>query len=469
MKLSILIPVYNERTVVERSLAQVLAAPLPEKHGARARHRRRLLHRRHLGHPRAPGRRRALHPPLPPRRQSRQGRGRAHRHPATPPATSASCRTPTSSTTPANTRGCCGPCSTATPTPSSAPATWPASRRACCLFWHSMINKGLTLISNMFCNLNLTDMETCYKVFRTDLLKSIPIRSNRFGFEPEITMKAAKRKSAHLRSSHQLPRPHLRGRQEDRLEGRHQGPGRDPALLADRRSVRRALRARLAEQPDRHAAVPELDGAPAAAATWATRVLEIGAGIGNLTGRLMGSGCSTSPPRRTRSTCTRCEPLPAHPQRGRARARPGRARRLRRFGEHLRHRSLPERPRVSGRSGLGVLPLFGALLPGGGCWCWFRRELAVRQYRPHARPSPPFLATPVAGVARTSWIQGGEVHQLNRAGVPAWGLIRPCAAAQEHQQGYAQAVRQDRLALASIDALLPWPGLTLVVVARKPA
>ena len=61
-------------------------------------------------------------------------------------------------------------------------------------FWHSMINKGLTLVSNMFCNLNCTDMETCYKVFRTDLLKSIPIRSDRFGFEPEITMKCAKRK-----------------------------------------------------------------------------------------------------------------------------------------------------------------------------------------------------------------------------------------------------------------------------------
>src|SRR6266852_5037978 len=62
------------------------------------------------------------------------------------------------------------------------------------LFWHSVINKTLTLISNMFCNLNLTDMETCYKVFRTDLLKSIPIRSDRFGFEPEIVMKCAKRK-----------------------------------------------------------------------------------------------------------------------------------------------------------------------------------------------------------------------------------------------------------------------------------
>jgi len=61
-------------------------------------------------------------------------------------------------------------------------------------FWHSMINTYLTLISNMFSNLNLTDMETCYKVFRTDLLKSIPVRSDRFGFEPEVTMKCAKRK-----------------------------------------------------------------------------------------------------------------------------------------------------------------------------------------------------------------------------------------------------------------------------------
>jgi len=61
-------------------------------------------------------------------------------------------------------------------------------------YWHSVINKYLTLISNMFSNLNVTDMETCYKVFRTDLLKSIPIRSNRFGFEPEITMKTSKRK-----------------------------------------------------------------------------------------------------------------------------------------------------------------------------------------------------------------------------------------------------------------------------------
>lgn len=61
-------------------------------------------------------------------------------------------------------------------------------------FWHTMINRFLTLVSNVFSNLHVTDMETCYKVFRTDLLKSIPIRSNRFGFEPEITMKCAKRR-----------------------------------------------------------------------------------------------------------------------------------------------------------------------------------------------------------------------------------------------------------------------------------
>lgn len=61
-------------------------------------------------------------------------------------------------------------------------------------FWHSLGNKFLTLLSNMVTNINLTDMETCYKVFRTDLLKSIPLRCRRFGFEPEITAKIARRK-----------------------------------------------------------------------------------------------------------------------------------------------------------------------------------------------------------------------------------------------------------------------------------
>jgi glycosyltransferase involved in cell wall biosynthesis len=60
-------------------------------------------------------------------------------------------------------------------------------------FWHSIGNRFLTLLSNMVTNLNLTDMETCYKAIRRDILQSIPIEENRFGFEPEITAKLAKK------------------------------------------------------------------------------------------------------------------------------------------------------------------------------------------------------------------------------------------------------------------------------------
>jgi hypothetical protein len=59
-------------------------------------------------------------------------------------------------------------------------------------FWHSVANKGLTLLSNMFTNLNLTDMEVCYKVFRREIIQGITLRSNRFGFEPEVTAKVAR-------------------------------------------------------------------------------------------------------------------------------------------------------------------------------------------------------------------------------------------------------------------------------------
>jgi len=59
-------------------------------------------------------------------------------------------------------------------------------------FWHSVGNKVLTLLSNMFTNINLTDMETCYKVFRKPVLENLTICEDRFGFEPEITAKVAK-------------------------------------------------------------------------------------------------------------------------------------------------------------------------------------------------------------------------------------------------------------------------------------
>jgi glycosyltransferase involved in cell wall biosynthesis len=58
-------------------------------------------------------------------------------------------------------------------------------------FWHSMGNKLLTLVSNMFTDLNLTDMETCYKAFRREVIQAIEVEEDRFGFEPEVTAKVA--------------------------------------------------------------------------------------------------------------------------------------------------------------------------------------------------------------------------------------------------------------------------------------
>ena len=65
-------------------------------------------------------------------------------------------------------------------------------------FWHTIGNRMLTFLSNIFSNLNLTDMETCYKLFRTDLIRQIKLREKRFGFEPEVTQKIAKVKGIRI-------------------------------------------------------------------------------------------------------------------------------------------------------------------------------------------------------------------------------------------------------------------------------
>jgi glycosyltransferase involved in cell wall biosynthesis len=192
-KLSILIPVYNERTVLEASLARVLAAPLPERMSRElilvddcsTDGTWDILQRVCEGNADL----RLF------RHEKNQGKGAAIRT-ALSHATGDFCLVQDADL-------------------EYDPAEYPVllkplldgradavfgsryrgSEQARILpFWHSLMNSTLTLVSNMFSNLSLTDMETCYKVFRTDLLKSIPIRSDRFGFEPEITMKAAKRK-----------------------------------------------------------------------------------------------------------------------------------------------------------------------------------------------------------------------------------------------------------------------------------
>ena len=193
MKLSILIPVYNERTVVERSIAQVLAAPLPEKmerelvivddcssDGTFA-----ILQRLAREFPQI-----QLY-----RHQRNAGKGAAVRTAIDKASGDFSIiQDADLEYDPAEYPHLLRPLLDGHADAVFGSRYMAGEQTRVLPFWHSMINKGLTLLSNMFCNLNLTDMETCYKVFRTDLLKSIPIRSDRFGFEPEIVMKSAKRK-----------------------------------------------------------------------------------------------------------------------------------------------------------------------------------------------------------------------------------------------------------------------------------
>ena len=65
-------------------------------------------------------------------------------------------------------------------------------------FWHTIGNKFLTFLCNMFTNLNLTDMETCYKIFRTEIIQNINLKENRFGFEPEVTVKISRMKDIQI-------------------------------------------------------------------------------------------------------------------------------------------------------------------------------------------------------------------------------------------------------------------------------
>jgi glycosyltransferase involved in cell wall biosynthesis len=192
-KLSILIPVYNERTVLEASLSRVLAAPLPENmqrelilvDDCSTDGTWDILQRVCDRHPEM----RLF------RHERNQGKGAAIRT-ALSYATGDFCLVQDADLEydPSEYPVLLKPLLDGRADAVFGSRYLGSEQTRVLPFWHSRMNAMLTLISNMFSNLSLTDMETCYKVFRTDLLKSIPIRSDRFGFEPEITMKASKRK-----------------------------------------------------------------------------------------------------------------------------------------------------------------------------------------------------------------------------------------------------------------------------------
>ncbi len=192
--LSIVIPAYNERPTVKELLRRVAAAPLPE-----GLEREVVVvddgstdgTREHLRELAAAGE------PIPFRlveQPENRGKGAAIR--AGFAAAAGDYRADPgrrSRVRPARLpQAACSRSSTTRPTSSTARAS-SAARTGCCSTGTTLGNRFLTMLSNMFTDLNLTDMETCYKVFRREVLEGIDLRSDRFGIEPELTAKVARR------------------------------------------------------------------------------------------------------------------------------------------------------------------------------------------------------------------------------------------------------------------------------------
>ncbi len=343
MLLSILIPVYNERTVVEKSLALVLAAPLPENmdrelvivDDCSADGTSDILARLAASEPRIRLFRQSVN----------QGKGAAVRR-AIQEAVGDFCLIQDADLEydPSEYGILLRPLLDGRADAVFGSRYLAGEQSRVLPFWHSMLNKGLTTVSNMFSNLNVTDMETCYKVFRTDLLKSIPIRSDRFGFEPEITMKVSKRK---LRVYEVPISYHGRTYEEGKKIGWKDGAKALGVILyfwiiddLYAESYGRGLLNSL----NRYSAISELDHPPVASSNLGDTVLEIGAGLGNLTGRLMGKklqyvAAEKDPLYRYRAA----QPVSAHAQRDCLRTRPGRCGGVPPMGLAIRERAVRQR------------------------------------------------------------------------------------------------------------------------------
>jgi glycosyltransferase involved in cell wall biosynthesis len=335
-------------------------------------------------------------------------------------------------------------------------------------FWHSMINKGLTLVSNMFCNLNLTDMETCYKVFRTDLLKSIPVRSNRFGFEPEIVMKSAKRK---LRIYEVPISYHGRTYEEGKKIGWKDG------LKALGVILKFWVIDDLYATPYGRGVLNNLTGTPQYL-SWLARklrphigdtVLEIGAGIGNISGRLMG--------RRLLYVAAEKDPLHLHALRNRFLRTPN----------VVVQRIDPELPAdLAGLEkcfdtvlcvnvleylddpGAVLASLRGPLKPGGmvivlapegpGLFGSLDRGLG------HKRR---YGAAELRRLIESAGFAVEKLYHFNKAGAPPWWAYSKVFGSRHINKPVLKIFDKTVWMWSRLDALMPWPGLSLIVVARN--
>ena len=467
MRLSILIPVYNERTMVERSLAQVLAAPLPENmdreliivDDCSTDGTSEILDRLAA---REPGIRLI-------RKKVNEGKGAAVRT-AIQEAQGDFCIVQDADLEydPAEYPRLLRPLLDGHADAVFGSRYLAGEQTRVLPFWHSMINKYLTLLSNMFCNLKLTDMETGYKVFRTDLLKSIPIRSNRFGFEPEITMKAAKRK---LRIYEVPISYHGRTYEEGKKIGWKDGVKALGVIL------RFLVIDDLYVEPYGRAFLNNLTGTPQYL-SWLARVLrpylgdtilELGAGIGNLAGRLMG--------RRLHYAATEKDPLYLHSLNNRFLRTP-----------NVSVRKLdPERPEDFAEAGgpfdtvlcvnvleyaadpgaliesaKQVLKTGGSLVllapQGPGLYGSLDRTLG------HLRR---FSRSELSAMLEKHGFKVQRMVNLNKISTPAWWFYGKLLHRSRLSKVMLKMFDKTVWIWRRIDGLLPWRGLSLVVVATK--
>lgn len=467
MKLSILVPVYNERAVVERSLGLVLSAPLPEEmdreliivddcstDGTSA-----ILDRIAA----ADDRIRLVRHPV------NQGKGAAVRT-AIQHASGDFCLVQDADLEydPAEYPRLLKPLLDGHADAVFGSRYLRGEQTRVLPFWHSMINKVLTLVSNMFCNLNVTDMETCYKVFRTDLLKSIPIRSDRFGFEPEITMKSAKRK---LRIYEVPISYHGRTYEEGKKIGWKDGVKVFGVILHF------WLIDDLYVEPYGRGSLNNITGTPQYV-SWMTsllrphvrdRVLELGAGIGNIAARMMG--------KRTHYIASEKDTLYLHALRNRFLRTPNVSVRqldpsslsdfesLRDSVDSVLCLNVLEYVDDPGttigaiRETLQVGGVLLVLVPQGhGLYGSIDRTLGHKR-RFHPRELQLLLEQRGFEVVR--WIQ------LNKIGTPAWWIYGRLLQSRHISKVTLKLFDKSVWLWRWIEPILPWRGLSLIAVARR--
>ncbi|HUA87240.1 MAG TPA: bifunctional glycosyltransferase/class I SAM-dependent methyltransferase [Bryobacteraceae bacterium] len=468
MLLSILIPVYNERTVVEKSLALVLAAELPENmerelvivDDCSTDGTSEILERLAASEPRI----RLIRHPV------NQGKGAAVRT-AIEKASGDFCLVQDADLEYDPSEYCklLRPLLDGHADAVFGSRYLAGEQTRVLPFWHSMINKYLTLVSNMFSNLNVTDMETCYKIFRTDLLKSIPVRSNRFGFEPEITMKTSKRK---LRVYEVPISYHGRTYEEGKKIGWKDGLKALGVILyfwlVDDLYVTTYGRGLL----------NNLTGTPQYL-SWMTRVLrpqlgdtvlEIGAGLGNLTGRLMA--------RKVSYVAAEKDPLYLHALRNRflrtpnvsvCRLDPEEPLDYARWTEQF-DTALCVNVLESTRHPQAVLESLGRCVkPGGnlivlvpqGPRLFGSLDRALGHLHRFSRAEIEQM------VAAAGFRVEGE-RQLNKIGALAWWVNGKILRRKKIGKPALKLFDKTVWVWRRMDVLLPWRGLSLVVIARKP-